>query len=1439
MNQNRQRIGERLRRAAAACSGRLARRAAPLALGLLASLSLAGHAGLPATRAMASPAAQGAPVLQIKPSAAAQIAVLRGIKASATPVQRKLDSRLLMSLLQARGDARLAALSPKYRQARPGADGRHLVDIALRRGADPRQVLQALADADAVLLSPKALAGSARSIRARVSARHLESLAALKGVSRIRQAAPAYTSRRPRTPGPVQVTADDARSSLASRLSAALATAPNRSEGVQAHGVDQARSVYGASGQGQVICALSDGVDSLAAAQASGDLPPLVSVLPSQAGAGDEGTAMLEILHDLAPAARLGFATAFNGEASFAQNILDLASAGCTIIVDDVIYLDESPWQDGPVAQAVNTVTAAGVLYFSSAGNEGNRSDGTSGTWEGDFRASSLPNPALLEGVGTLHDFGDGGQSLRVEAGDSGTPVAMIWAEHYTLDQGLASTDYDVYVLSDDLATLVDSSANTQDGLDGDDFPFEFIEGGVNPGERVVVSLFSTTATTPPPFNLMVFRGIVDRALATSGATRGHSAAVAAFSTAATPAAAAFDDLITPNGPFPGLFGPGNAIESFSADGPRKILLSPTGAELTPGDRSFATGGVIRRKPDITAADGVSTSAPGFSTFYGTSAAAPHAAAIAALLKGARPSLSATAVRDTLAATAIDIEAPGLDRDSGVGIVMPVPALAAIGATPQPYLTAEDAQFTQISGDGDGVIEPGESFALQLPLSNIGAVAATGIRATLTAAGSGVTILNGSSGYADIAAGSTAGNDTALTFRVESGYPCGQNLSLVLSVAYNGNASPQRFLLSEPTGSAGTPVTFRYGGPVLAIPDAGDPVEAALTIPGSNGRIRNLNVSIDGDLCSNAVGATTVGIDHSFVGDLAISLVSPGGVAVPLINAAGGNGNNFCQVLLDDQSSGGSIQNISSANAPFTGSYTPASALGTLTGSSGNGRWALRVQDLAAADTGNVRAWSLRLTPAVCNAGPPVIGPTVTAIERVNPSPTNSSSVSFRVRFSEAVSGVDAGDFRLTTTGALSGASVASVSGSGSLYSVRVLTGSGSGSLRLDVADDDSITSVASGVPLGGSGAGNGAFTVGEVYAVDLEPPTATIAVDGAQPDPVVTAPVLFVVTLSEATGDFAADDIELGGSAGPTTARVIDSGPNYTIAVSGMSANGTVTARVRAGAFTDAAGNASRASAVASASFSGVTPDAGFTLASQRVVEGDPSGTSTTTPVTVTVSLSTPAGGDVTVPVNVDPASTATAGDDYRLSTPQLLIPAGQSMASLTVSVVRDRLQEPDETLVLVLGTPTGNAGIGSPSTQVITIVNDDLTTPVPFSFPDTVNAAPGSEQTSSPATISGINQPATVTVSGGSYSVNGGVFTSAPGTISNGQSLVLRQTASSAASTTTTMTVTVGGVSASYQVTTGAAPAASGGGGSAGGMLLAAFGLAALWRRRRLPAV
>jgi hypothetical protein len=89
--------------------------------------------------------------------------------------------------------------------------------------------------------------------------------------------------------------------------------------------------------------------------------------------------------------------------------------------------------------------------------------------------------------------------------------------------------------------------------------------------------------------------------------------------------------------------------------------------------------------------------------------------------------------------------------------------------------------------------------------------------------------------------------------------------------------------------------------------------------------------------------------------------------------------------------------------------------------------------------------------------------------------------VHFIITFSEPVTGVDSTDFSLTTTGTISGAPISGVSGSGMIYTVTVNTGSGSGTIRLDVSDDDSIVDMASN-PLGGVGTGNRDFTSGEAY---------------------------------------------------------------------------------------------------------------------------------------------------------------------------------------------------------------------------------------------------------------------------------------------------------------------------------------------------------------------
>ena len=92
-------------------------------------------------------------------------------------------------------------------------------------------------------------------------------------------------------------------------------------------------------------------------------------------GVIDEGRAMLEIVHDMAPAAKLCFATAWNSEIDFADNIRKLADkkgkCGADVIVDDVAYGDEPMFSDGMVGDAIDDVTAKGVHYFTAAGNDG------------------------------------------------------------------------------------------------------------------------------------------------------------------------------------------------------------------------------------------------------------------------------------------------------------------------------------------------------------------------------------------------------------------------------------------------------------------------------------------------------------------------------------------------------------------------------------------------------------------------------------------------------------------------------------------------------------------------------------------------------------------------------------------------------------------------------------------------------------------------------------------------------------------------------------------------------------------------------------------------------------------------------------------------------------------------------------------------------------
>jgi hypothetical protein len=451
------------------------------------------------------------------------------------------------------------------------------------------------------------------------------------------------------------------------------------SQGYVTHTANKLYSV-GIGGAGVNVGVLSDSASAarVAALITSGDLPANVTVVPGQASSGtDEGAAMMEIVHDLAPGANLFFATANGGQVNFANNIRTLRFVyHCDFIADDVTYFAEGAFQDGTVAKAVNDVVADGALYFSSAANSGNLTFGTSGTWEGDFLNGGIASPLInnIEGAPVLvHNFGTAESPILFDRLTSNGffGISLKWSDPLAA----ASDDYDLFVLNAAGTAIKGLSVRTQTGTQD---PFEMVSNGVNcgtpqatgycpaAGDQIVVVLYSGS---PRALRLDTNEGTLT--IATSGSTYGHNAGQNTMSIAAT----YWNSAKIGTKPFTGA---ANPIEFFSADGPRKIFFNPDGTEITPGNLLFATdGGTTLQKPDVTAADGVSTRTPGFLPFFGTSAAAPHAAAIAALVKSASPTLTNTQIRSILLSTTVDNMAPGVDRDSGYGIMMALPAVQA------------------------------------------------------------------------------------------------------------------------------------------------------------------------------------------------------------------------------------------------------------------------------------------------------------------------------------------------------------------------------------------------------------------------------------------------------------------------------------------------------------------------------------------------------------------------------------------------------------------------------------------------------------------------------------------------------------------------------------------------------------------------------------------
>jgi len=446
------------------------------------------------------------------------------------------------------------------------------------------------------------------------------------------------------------------------------------SQGFISHQANIAVNTLGVNGTGVKIGVLSDSATpaTVSALILTGDLPPDTVVLPGQASTGaDEGAAMMEIVHDLAPGAKLFFATANGGLANFANNILALRAAGCDIIVDDITYFAEGAFQDSIPAQAVNAVTADGALYFSAAANSGNLTGHTSGTWEGDFLDAGAAGAPVNE-PGQIHNFRTAASPQLFNALIGPTSIITLkWSDPL----GASTNDYDLFILDSTGTTVKGFSTAAQTGTQD---PFEAVVQGQNcgaanargycpaPNDRIVVVLFLGEARA---LHLDTWGGVIS--IPTAGSTTTHNAAASTVTVAAT----YWNSAHTGSKAFNGH---ANPTELFSSDGPRKMFFNPDGTPITPGNLLFGTnGGITLQKPDVTAADGTFSKTPGFLPFFGTSAAAPHAAAVAGLVKSANPSLTNAQIRAIITGTALDNMASGPDRDGGYGILMALPAVQA------------------------------------------------------------------------------------------------------------------------------------------------------------------------------------------------------------------------------------------------------------------------------------------------------------------------------------------------------------------------------------------------------------------------------------------------------------------------------------------------------------------------------------------------------------------------------------------------------------------------------------------------------------------------------------------------------------------------------------------------------------------------------------------
>jgi len=460
----------------------------------------------------------------------------------------------------------------------------------------------------------------------------------------------------------------------------------------------------GYTGTGVTIGVLSDSYNSLGGASsgiASGDLPASgVHVLQDYGSATDEGRAMLEIIHDVAPDSPLMFASAYYGMAGFAQNIKALSSAGAKIIVDDIGYFNELTFTDDVIQQAIDDVAAEGKVYLTANGN-----DAMMGIIESNtvFRAMTHPNPWIENGefLDFVPETSDSVDPISFTAYNTGfIYLRLTWSSPApSVHGGLASSDLDMYI-TDSTGKVVGYSVNNQTTFGFD--PIELAGMEVTAGETYTVWVDKYSGAPPQYVQINQFMGDVifnNYGVDEYSSVYGHSLAAGAISVGAV------NYRESPKS------GENAEVEWFSSYGRAYLTHDRFGAALT--------SPTIRIGAEIAGVDGVNTTFFGMSdseqdaypwwngpsdndgnpNFFGTSAAAPSVAGVVALMLEKNPHLTNEQILSILQSTAYNAisyaDESAFDPVSGAGLVN---AKAAIAAVPMDTTAPTAIDFNPVVG---------------------------------------------------------------------------------------------------------------------------------------------------------------------------------------------------------------------------------------------------------------------------------------------------------------------------------------------------------------------------------------------------------------------------------------------------------------------------------------------------------------------------------------------------------------------------------------------------------------------------------------------------------------------------------------------------------------------------------------------------------------------